>query len=101
LLLVQLDIELSIEANTYKNILHKHEDADNMTKAYLLIMIGQGAPKELIEALQPFEKIVIQRLAKSLGYPLIYEKKKKTEDEYFRSKSNDFGEEIGEDEYDY
>jgi hypothetical protein len=54
-----LDIELTIESNEYKNILNTHEDADNLTKAYLYIMIGQGAPKELIEKLTGFEKMII------------------------------------------
>lgn len=49
--MIQLDIELSIEDNTYKNIIAKHEQANNVTKAYLHVMTGQGAPKELIEEL--------------------------------------------------
>lgn len=64
----------------------------------MYIMIGQGAPKELIDGLQPFEKMIIQRVAKSLGHPLIYEKKKKTEDEFFHSEKGENGEEYGEED---
>jgi len=40
-------------------IQNSHDDVDNITRAYILIMIGQGAPKELIEKLTGFEKMII------------------------------------------
>lgn len=43
--------------------------------------------------------MIIQRVAKSLSYPLIYEKKKKIDSEYFNSEDGEFNEDMDEEEF--